>query len=265
MPTQLQLRRGTTSQNNSFTGAVGELSVDTDLDQIRIHDGSAAGGFRAIAERGATGNVGLLGNTAPAASTVSLGVPANAAIRVSSTGVANLILGDATVTSGFNFDVRGTANTGAFTASTVADAAGGGLVPPGTIVPYGGATAPTGYLLCNDAAISRSTYSVLFAIISTAFGTGDGSTTFNVPDLRDRLPLGKGTNNGTVGAITAAASASAVVATAAATQSITTTTGTFASSAKDSATATAVTGVTTSSHTHNITLPAQVANYIIKT
>ena len=44
MPTQLQLRRGTTSQNNSFTGAAGELSIDTDLDQIRIHDGSAAGG-----------------------------------------------------------------------------------------------------------------------------------------------------------------------------------------------------------------------------
>ena len=46
MPTQLQLRRGTTSQNNSFTGAAGELSVDTDLDQIRIHDGSTAGGIK---------------------------------------------------------------------------------------------------------------------------------------------------------------------------------------------------------------------------
>ena len=44
MPTQLQLRRGTTSQNNSFTGAAGELSVDTDLDQLRVHDGSTAGG-----------------------------------------------------------------------------------------------------------------------------------------------------------------------------------------------------------------------------
>ena len=45
MPTALQFRRGTTSQNNSFTGAVGEISVDTTLDTLRIHDGSAAGGF----------------------------------------------------------------------------------------------------------------------------------------------------------------------------------------------------------------------------
>jgi|TARA_Y100000361_G_C11159388_1_gene346200 hypothetical protein len=46
MPTQVQFRRGTTSQNNSFTGAVGEISIDTDLDTIRVHDGSTAGGYR---------------------------------------------------------------------------------------------------------------------------------------------------------------------------------------------------------------------------
>ena len=48
MPTQLQLRRGTTSQNNSFTGAVGELSLDTDSENIRMHDGSTAGGIEII-------------------------------------------------------------------------------------------------------------------------------------------------------------------------------------------------------------------------
>ena len=46
MPTQVQFRRGTTTQNNSFTGAVGELSVDTTLDTVRVHDGSTAGGHR---------------------------------------------------------------------------------------------------------------------------------------------------------------------------------------------------------------------------
>ena len=45
MPTVLQFRRGTTSQNNAFTGALGELSIDTQLDAIRVHDGSTAGGF----------------------------------------------------------------------------------------------------------------------------------------------------------------------------------------------------------------------------
>ena len=44
MPTTFQFRRGTTSQNNSFTGAAGELSIDTDTNQIRVHDGSTAGG-----------------------------------------------------------------------------------------------------------------------------------------------------------------------------------------------------------------------------
>jgi hypothetical protein len=48
MPTQVQFRRGTTAQNNAFTGAVGELSVDTDLDVIRVHDGSTAGGFALV-------------------------------------------------------------------------------------------------------------------------------------------------------------------------------------------------------------------------
>ena len=54
MPTALQFRRGTTSQNNSFTGAVGELSIDTDLDTLRIHDGSTAGGHALAKETGAS-------------------------------------------------------------------------------------------------------------------------------------------------------------------------------------------------------------------
>lgn len=48
MPTQVQFRRGTTTQNNSFTGAVGEITVDTTLDVLRVHDGSTAGGFALV-------------------------------------------------------------------------------------------------------------------------------------------------------------------------------------------------------------------------
>ena len=48
MPTVLQFRRGTTSQNNSFTGTLGEISVDTTLDTLRVHDGSTAGGFAMV-------------------------------------------------------------------------------------------------------------------------------------------------------------------------------------------------------------------------
>lgn len=51
-------------------------------------------------------------------------------------------------------------------------------------------TAPTGWLLCNGDAVSRSTYADLFAVIGTTYGSGNGSTTFNVPDFRGRVPAG---------------------------------------------------------------------------
>lgn len=70
-------------------------------------------------------------------------------------------------------------------------------IPAGVMFPYGGATAPTGYLLCDGTAYSRTTYAALFAAIGTAYGTGDGTTTFNVPDCRGRVPAGKDNMGGT--------------------------------------------------------------------
>ena len=131
MATQLQFRRGTSAQNNSYTGLVGEISLDTSTNNIRIHDGSTAGGAE--------------------------------------------------------------------------------IIPSGTIVAYGAASAPTGWLLCDSSAVSRTTYARLFAVIGTTFGTGDGSSTFNVPDLRDKVPLGKGSNNDTLGTTTGSVAASSVI------------------------------------------------------
>lgn len=62
--------------------------------------------------------------------------------------------------------------------------------PIGTIKMYGGKTAPDGYMFANGQAISRTTYSDLFAIYGTTFGAGDGSTTFNLPNLNGRTPVG---------------------------------------------------------------------------
>jgi microcystin-dependent protein len=73
-------------------------------------------------------------------------------------------------------------------ASTKYSASG---VKTGTIVSYGSNTAPDGFLDCDGTAVSRTTYSALFAIIGTTYGTGDGSTTFNLPDLQDNVALGK--------------------------------------------------------------------------
>ena len=67
----------------------------------------------------------------------------------------------------------------------------GMLAPIGSILAYCGASAPSGWVLCDGSAISRTDYSTLFAVVSTSFGTGDGSTTFNVPDLRGRMLVGK--------------------------------------------------------------------------
>lgn len=63
-------------------------------------------------------------------------------------------------------------------------------MPPGVVVPYGATSAPTGWLLCSGQAVSRTTYASLFAAVGTAFGVGDGSTTFNVPDMRGRVAAG---------------------------------------------------------------------------
>ena len=68
-----------------------------------------------------------------------------------------------------------------------------GAILTGEIKMWGTATAPSGYLLCNGTAVSRTTYAALFAIYSTTFGSGDGSTTFNLPDFRNRMPIGAGT------------------------------------------------------------------------
>jgi microcystin-dependent protein len=65
------------------------------------------------------------------------------------------------------------------------------LVPPGTVLPFAGAAAPEGFLLCDGAAVSRSTYADLFAAIGTSHGAGNGSTTFNLPDLRGRVAAGR--------------------------------------------------------------------------
>ena len=64
-------------------------------------------------------------------------------------------------------------------------------IPSGTIVPWSDSSIPSGFLECAGAAVSRSTYAALFAIIGTTYGAGNGSTTFNVPDLQDNVAVSK--------------------------------------------------------------------------
>jgi microcystin-dependent protein len=114
------------------------------------------------------------------------------------------------ISVGGNFNVTGTATgvtvatgnsstqfaTTAFVQNTINSLV---IFPSGTIAMWPTTTAPTGFLLCNGTAVSRTTYSALFSVLGTTFGSGDGSTTFNLPNYTDRMPLGTGTIATSVG------------------------------------------------------------------
>ncbi len=75
------------------------------------------------------------------------------------------------------------------------------MVPPGVVTQFGGATAPSGYLLCDGTAYSRTTYANLFAAIGSTFGAGDGSTTFAVPNLTGKVAIGLLPNDANLGTL----------------------------------------------------------------
>jgi microcystin-dependent protein len=86
---------------------------------------------------------------------------------------------------------------GAITAAMLSGSLSGAFVQTGSVIPWMHATVPANYLECNGAAVSRTTYAALFAVLGTTYGPGDGSTTFNLPDLRGLFLRGQ--NNGRTG------------------------------------------------------------------
>ena len=116
----------------------------------------------------------LWNRTGQQAGVISVPVPANEIIVGSASGVGSAVpmSGDATIVA-----------SGAVTVSGINGKAISVYSPPGAIIDFGGASAPTGWLLCDGSAVSRTTYSALFAAIGTKWGVGDGSTTFNLPYL----------------------------------------------------------------------------------
>ena len=76
------------------------------------------------------------------------------------------------------------------TLAKLAEALQSALVPAGSVMAYAGTSAPTGFLLCEGQAVSRTTYASLFAVLGVSHGQGDGTTTFNLPDYRGRFLRG---------------------------------------------------------------------------
>jgi hypothetical protein len=115
--------------------------------------------------------------------------PASLASRTATTSRAGIVeLADNTETQ------AGASSNLAVTPASLASAAAL-FVPPGAVLPFAMNVVPSGWLAANGAAVSRTLYPALFAAIGTLFGAGDGSTTFNLPDLRGYFVRGSGTNS----------------------------------------------------------------------
>lgn len=117
---------------------------------------------------------------------------AKAIKKMTSAGKVSLVAGD--VQSGQPVTVEYDGIDMILTTPAAASSEG---APAGSVVAFAGSAAPVGWLLCDGSAVSRTTYAVLFAAIATAYGAGDGSTTFNLPDLRGRTAVGKDDMGGT--------------------------------------------------------------------
>ena len=118
-------------------------------------------------------------------------------LKVPSNGIgSNQLSSDASVDANRAVDTNHIKD-GSVTAAKLDSAVVSVLMPTASLMPYAGSAAPTGYLLCDGAAISRTTYSSLFGIIGLTYGVGDGSTTFNIPDLRGRVIAGQDDMGGT--------------------------------------------------------------------
>lgn len=118
--------------------------------------------------------------------TTSVSTSTGALVVGGGAGIAgNLNVGGSVTTVTMPF---GTSNTAVATTAFVQN----NSVPPGSLLMWSTATAPSGYLLCNGNAVSRSSFATLFAVIGTTFGIGDGTTTFNLPNYNNRFPVGAG-------------------------------------------------------------------------
>jgi microcystin-dependent protein len=160
---------------------------------------------------GATGPQGPIGLTGPAGAQGIQGIPGtngtngvtgqnglNALIKTTSEAAgANCTNGGTKIETGLDANGNGVLDVGEITVAAttfvcngISSGGGSGAVPSGSIMAFAGSTIPTGWIICDGTAVSRVTYADLFASIATNWGQGDGTSTFNLPDLRGRFLRG---------------------------------------------------------------------------
>ena len=154
---------------------------------LTVGTNATVGGDLTVTGTGSvTGNLSTTGNLASTSNRPSTSIATGALVLSGGAGVAgNLHVGGTIITPTMP---TGTSNTAVATTAFVQN----NSIPTGGLMMWPTASAPSGYLLCNGAAVSRTTYAALFAIIGTTFGIGDNSTTFNLPNYTNRLPVGAG-------------------------------------------------------------------------
>ncbi len=174
---------GTTAQTHTAGQIVKHMITGRDLQDAQNH-------IDATAVHGATGAVVGTTNTQTLTNKTLTSPKINENVSVTATATELNILDGATLsTAELNYvdGVTSAIQTQLNTLTTSISTA----VPAGVITQFGGSTAPTGWVLCDGTAYSRTvTYNNLFTAIGTAYGVGDNSTTFNVPNLKGRVPVG---------------------------------------------------------------------------
>ena len=169
---------GTTAQTHTAGQVVRHMIVGSDLQAVSTHTD-------ATAAHGATGAVVGTTNTQTLTNKTLTSPKINENVALTATSTELNLLDGATVsTAEINYLDGVTSNIQTQFDNLV-------TVPSGVISAFAGSTAPTGWLICDGTAVSRSTYSALFAIVGTTYGSGDGSTTFNLPNLKGRVAVGR--------------------------------------------------------------------------
>jgi microcystin-dependent protein len=157
---------------------------------------TAEGPMTCISTLNVSGNTTLQGATTILS---TLNISGNTLMQGPITGLSSFNISGNTTLQGATtilstLNVSGTATFNTLRANEVQQLYSPGsyalLVPTGTVNAYAGLSAPNGWLICDGSAVSRTTYATLFALISTTYGVGNGSTTFNLPNLKGRVIVG---------------------------------------------------------------------------
>lgn len=168
--------------------APGASTVDTAALQDEAVTSAKIASSAVATAKIATSAVTAIKLATDAVTTVKIADNAVVTAKIPDSAVTTAKINDAAVTTGKLADGAVTSAKAAISLKS--------QVPVGAIMFYGGGSTPNGWLICDGAAVSRTTYSSLFSAIGTAFGSGNGSTTFNLPDGRGRAFVGVDSQGG---------------------------------------------------------------------